>query len=151
MRRFYVAYASEISETPSRKSITEKSEILSRESVSHRLAGRFPLPWSHYMLLVRRSRSPAARAFYETEALRGGWTVRQLQRQIDTQFYERTALSRNKAAMLAKGAKARREDLVTAEEELKDRRLPLAAATRRDELRARLRRGQHPGCLRERQ
>jgi predicted nuclease of restriction endonuclease-like (RecB) superfamily len=84
------------------------------------LAGRFPLPWSHYVLLVRRSRSPAARTFYETEALRGGWTVRQLQRQIDTQFYERTALSRNKAVMLAKGAKARREDLVTPEEELKD-------------------------------
>jgi predicted nuclease of restriction endonuclease-like (RecB) superfamily len=120
MRRFYVAYASEISETPSRKSITKKSETLSRESVLHGLAGRFPLPWSHYVLLVRRSRSPAARAFYETEALRGGWTVRQLQRQIDTQFYERTALSRNKAAMLAKGAKARREDLVTPEEELKD-------------------------------
>ena len=34
-----------------------------------------------------------ARAFYETEALRGGWTVRQLGRQIDSQFYERTALS----------------------------------------------------------
>jgi predicted nuclease of restriction endonuclease-like (RecB) superfamily len=120
MRRFYVAYASEISETPSRKSITAKSETLSRESVLHGLAGRFPLPWSHYVLLVRRSRSPAARAFYETEALRGGWTVRQLQRQMDTQFYERTALSRNKTAMLAKGAKARPEDLVTPEEELKD-------------------------------
>jgi predicted nuclease of restriction endonuclease-like (RecB) superfamily len=37
--------------------------------------------------------------------LRGGWSVRQLQRQMNTQFYERTALSRNKAAMLNKGAK----------------------------------------------
>ena len=44
--------------------------------------------------------------FYETEALRGGWSVRQLDRQIDSQFYERTALSRNKAAMLRKGAEA---------------------------------------------
>ena len=41
-----------------------------------------------------------ARAFYETEALRGGWSVRQLDRQIATQFYERTALSRNKAALI---------------------------------------------------
>ena len=32
--------------------------------------------------------------------MRGGWTVRQLDRQIGTQFYERTALSRNKATML---------------------------------------------------
>jgi DUF1016 N-terminal domain len=39
-----------------------------------------------------------ARAFYETEALRGGWSVRQLDRQIATQFYERTALTRNQAA-----------------------------------------------------
>jgi hypothetical protein len=120
MRRFYVAYASEISETLPRKSSTDKSETLSRKSTLDGLSDRFALPWSHYFLLVRRSRSPQARAFYETEALRGGWTVRQLQRQIDTQFYERTALSRNKTAMLAKGAKTKPEDLVTPEEELKD-------------------------------
>jgi predicted nuclease of restriction endonuclease-like (RecB) superfamily len=132
MRRFYMAYAAEISETVSRKSIAEKSETPSRklpakkctplsgENALHALAGRFPLPWSHYFLLVRRSRSPEARSFYETEAIRGGWTVRQLQRQIDTQFYERAALSRNKAAMLAKGGQARPEDAVTPEEELKD-------------------------------
>jgi hypothetical protein len=41
-----------------------------------------------------RSRNPR-RAFYEAESLRGGWTVRQLDRQIGTQFYERTLLSRN--------------------------------------------------------
>jgi len=45
------------------------------------LARAFPLPWSHYVLLVQRSRSPEAFAFYHTEALRGGWSVRQLQRQ----------------------------------------------------------------------
>jgi predicted nuclease of restriction endonuclease-like (RecB) superfamily len=61
-----------------------------------------------------------ARTFYEAEALRGGWTIRQLARQIGTQFYERTALSKNKAAMLAKGTKPTPEDTVTTEEELKD-------------------------------
>jgi hypothetical protein len=70
------------------------------------LARAFPLPWSHYVLLISRSRSPEAFAFYQTEALRGGWSVRQLQRQMDSQFYERTALSRSKATMLVKGAKA---------------------------------------------
>jgi hypothetical protein len=39
--------------------------------------------------------STAAR-FYETEALRCGWSVRQLDRQVSSQFYERIALSRNK-------------------------------------------------------
>lgn len=83
------------------------------------LARAFPLPWSHYVLLIGRSRSPEAFAFYQTEALRGGWSVRQLQRQMDSQFYERTALSRNKAAMLAKGGKARPGDAVSAVEEIR--------------------------------
>ena len=61
-----------------------------------------------------------AREFYETEALRGGWSVRQLNRQINSQFYERTALSKNKAAMLTRGRKARPEDQVLPEEEIKD-------------------------------
>ncbi len=51
---------------------------------------------------------------------RGGWTVRQLHRQIGTQFYERTALSRDKAAMLKKGEEARLGDEVTPEEAIKD-------------------------------
>jgi predicted nuclease of restriction endonuclease-like (RecB) superfamily len=52
--------------------------------------------------------------------LRGGWSVRQLERQIGSQFYERTALSRNKAAMLAKGAKPQPGDLLTADEVVRD-------------------------------
>ena len=55
-------------------------------------AARFPLPWSHYVRLLA-VRSAHARAFYESEALRGGWTIRQLDRQIQSQFYERTAWS----------------------------------------------------------
>lgn len=59
-----------------------------------------------------------ARRFYETEALRGGWSVRQLDRQISSQYYERTVLSRNKVSMLQRGA--RPEDAVAVEEEVKD-------------------------------
>lgn len=121
MRAFSSAYPPvAISETASRKSLaTRRSETLSRDSDLAELAGRFRLSWSHYVLLVR-TRSEHARAFYETEALRGGWTVRQLRRQIDSQFYERTALSRNKAAMLRKGVAAKPGDAVSPEEELKD-------------------------------
>ena len=79
----------------------------------------FPLPWSAYVSLLA-VKNEHARSFYETEALRGGWSVRQLDRQIDSQFYERTALSKNKAAMLKKGAKAKAEDITTPEEEIKD-------------------------------
>lgn len=65
-------------------------------------------------------KNPLARQFYEAEALRGGWSVRQLDRQISTIFYERTALSRNKVAMLTKGSKRKPGDAVSAKEELKD-------------------------------
>lgn len=47
-----------------------------------------------------------ARSFYEKETLRCGWSVRQLERQIATQFYERTLLSHDKSAMLQQHAPA---------------------------------------------
>jgi predicted nuclease of restriction endonuclease-like (RecB) superfamily len=83
------------------------------------VARNFPLPWTHYVRLLR-VRSPLAREFYIREALAGGWSVRQLNRQIGTQFYERTALSKNKAAMLLKGEKHKPEDAVSAEEEIRN-------------------------------
>jgi predicted nuclease of restriction endonuclease-like (RecB) superfamily len=79
---------------------------------------RFPLPWSYVRLLSVKN--PEARAFYETEALRSGWSVRQLDRQINSQFYERIARSRNKAAMLERAEKAEAGDVITPEEAIKD-------------------------------
>ena len=61
-----------------------------------------------------------ARQFYEVEALRGGWSVRQLERQISSQFFQRTLLSKNKSAMLRKGSEPQPADLVSVEEEIKD-------------------------------
>ncbi|MCX9010759.1 MAG: PDDEXK nuclease domain-containing protein [Candidatus Methanoperedens sp.] len=46
--------------------------------------------------------------------------MRQLDRQVPSLFYERTLLSKNKGAMLKKGAEAKPEDAVTPEEEIKD-------------------------------
>ena len=51
---------------------------------------------------------------------RCGWSVRQLDRQVNSQFYERSALSRNKAAMLEKGEVATPDDAVTPEPAIKD-------------------------------
>ena len=87
--------------------------------ISQTLSAKFNLPWSHYIELLSL-KNKNARRFYEEEALHGGWTVRQLRRQIATQFYERTLLSKNKKAMLIKGGKAKPEDRVTPEEEIKD-------------------------------
>jgi predicted nuclease of restriction endonuclease-like (RecB) superfamily len=85
----------------------------------NQIARVFPLPWTHYVRLLR-VRNSNAREFYAREALAGGWVVRQLNRQINSQFYERTALSKNKTAMLTKGEKPKPEDAVSADEEIRD-------------------------------
>jgi predicted nuclease of restriction endonuclease-like (RecB) superfamily len=99
--------------------LAQKSQTLSAEFDVRAIAARFPLPWSHYVRLLSVD-NPQARSFYEAEALRGGWSVRQIDRQISTLFYERTALSRDKAAILRKAGRPKPEDLVTPEEEIKD-------------------------------
>ena len=81
--------------------------------------GVFPLSWSQYVRLMSVT-TAKARAFYEAQAIRGGWSVRQLDRQISTQFYERTSHSKRPAAMLAKGQISKPQDEVTAEDEVRD-------------------------------
>ena len=83
------------------------------------VASVFPLPWSHYVKLLSVD-DVKARKFYEEEALRGGWSVRQLNRQIGSKFYERTLLSENKAAMLEKGTVPEASELIAPEEQIKD-------------------------------
>ncbi len=119
IRAFYIAYP-EIVQTVSAQSDTnEIMQTASAQSIKTASAQRFPLSWSHYVRLLTVKKSEA-RIFYGAEALRGGWSVRQLDRQVSTLFYERTLLSENKAAMLKKGTEAKPEDAVTPEEEIKD-------------------------------
>lgn len=94
-------------------------QTASAQSALARIAARFRLPSSAYVRLLA-VKSEHARTFYETEALRAGWSVRQRDRHIHSQFYERTALSRNKAAMLTKGARPQPGDAMSLEEEVKD-------------------------------
>ncbi len=135
MRAFYLAWpASEIFQavsgksappgnvqTPSGKLPPVKSDVDATATVPDYmvLAARFTLPWSAYVRLLA-VKTVAARTFYETEALREGWSVRQLDRQISSQLYERLALSRNKAALLGKAAHVQRGDLITPEEAIRD-------------------------------
>src|SRR5690606_37006469 len=123
-RRFLLAYQlAELSQTLSGKLgnelPAEKSQTVSRKLDLSELAQAFPLPWSAYVRLLS-VKDEHARRFYEAEALRGGWSVRQLDRQIGSQFYERTALSKDKAEMLVKGAAPRPEDAVMPDDAIKD-------------------------------
>jgi predicted nuclease of restriction endonuclease-like (RecB) superfamily len=122
MRSFYLAWTETLQ--PSTKRLEAKTPAQIVQPVAAQfdfaaLARRFPLPWTHYVQLLA-VKNPLAREFYEAEALRGGWSKRQLHRQVNSLFYERAILSKNKAAMLTKGMKPRPEDAVSPEEEIKE-------------------------------
>jgi predicted nuclease of restriction endonuclease-like (RecB) superfamily len=82
-----------------------------------KLGSKFPLSWSHYCLLMRLDES-TKREFYESECIRGNWSVRQFDRQIQSMLYERTALSKRKLAVIDKAHE--KPVILTPEDEIKD-------------------------------
>ncbi|PRY35077.1 putative nuclease of restriction endonuclease-like (RecB) superfamily [Spirosoma oryzae] len=58
------------------------------------------LSWTHYKALMRLGGTDQ-RTFYGAETEKNGWTVRQLERQINSQLYERLLLSQDKESVLA--------------------------------------------------
>lgn len=59
----------------------------------------FNLSWSHYLKLMRIE-DENERKFYEIEAFKNNWSLRELQRQYDSALYTRLALSRDKNKVL---------------------------------------------------
>jgi predicted nuclease of restriction endonuclease-like (RecB) superfamily len=75
MRRFYVSYP--------------KWQMVSAK-----------LGWSHYTELLAIS-DDLARSFYEQQCIRDRWSVRELKRQKDSALFERVAMSKDRAEILA--------------------------------------------------
>lgn len=134
MRQFYLTYSRiQISQTVSGKLLPKKSQTASgisiipvneikytlsiQPNIWEMLTAIFPLSWSHYCLLMRID-EPFKREFYEAECIRGNWSVRQLDRQIQSMLYERTALSKRKLAVIAKAHK--NPIILKPEDEIKD-------------------------------
>lgn len=61
---------------------------------------RSELSWTHYRLLMRVE-NENARNFYLEEAVKSQWSTRQLERQINTLFYERLLSSKDKQGVAA--------------------------------------------------
>lgn len=99
MRQFFLAY---------REKVQTLSGFFEGGSIVQTLSGLssatlpFPLSWSHYVRLLTVP-DDQARDYYETEALRGGWSVRELDRQIASQAYDR--LRGKQARAISKGGK----------------------------------------------
>lgn len=68
-------------------------------SIGQTASDEFNLSWSHYLKLMRIE-DKNERKFYEIEAFKNNWSLRELQRQYDSALYTRLALSRNKKQVL---------------------------------------------------
>ena len=80
-------------------------------------AVRSQLNWWQYRMLIQIS-DPDKREYYELEAVNNAWTGRELERQINSQLYERLLLSNDKESVLAVARKERIPE--TPQEVIKD-------------------------------
>ena len=100
-RQFYLTYKDRISQTVFDEFSSRKSQTVFGELTKN---PPFTLPWSHYLQLMRIE-DDNERAFYEIEATSGNWSIRTLQRQYNSSYYERLALSRDKDGVKALAVK----------------------------------------------
>ncbi len=110
-RDFYISYKHILQTVSAKSSKTECVEGPPPEVLlSH-------FTFSHFVELMKIN-EPLKKLFYEVEAIKGAWSVRQLKRQIESLLFERTGLSKNKATML-KRVNIQNE-IVTPEEMIRD-------------------------------
>lgn len=57
------------------------------------------LSWSHYRLLMRVD-NRERRDFYHEDSMKANWIVRQLERQINSMYYDRILASRDKVSVV---------------------------------------------------
>jgi len=108
-RKFYLVFApnNSIQQTLSAEfQNTENQQLEKRQTVSAVLMPglRRELTWSHYQLIIRVD-NPKARTYYINEAADNNWSVRVLQRNINTLYYERILSSKNKQEALEQATK----------------------------------------------
>ncbi len=77
------------------------------------------LSWSHYKLIIRL-KDENARAWYMQEAVKANWSVRALERQIGTHYYERLLSSRDKEPVVEEAQEKTKELQLTPKDIIKD-------------------------------
>jgi len=103
-RLFYISYPQISQSVPDQFSLNyQKVQSLTGESTQHQI-DIFKLlnscTFTHFIELIRID-DPLKRLFYEIETIKGNWSVRELQRQINAQTYERIGLSYDKKELIA--------------------------------------------------
>ncbi len=84
----------------------QMAEVFADEAIVHTLCAQ--LSWSHFKLLLAVA-EPLKRDFYAQLAAMHRWSVRELARQLDAMLYERTAISRQPEAAIARELAGLRE------------------------------------------
>ena len=79
----------------SQRNLEQMRTFYLRYSISQTVSAEFKLSWSHYLILMRME-DIDARNFYEIEAFKNNWSLRELKRQVDSSLYERLVLSKDK-------------------------------------------------------
>ena len=77
------------------------------------------LSWSHYKLIIR-VKDERARAWYMEEAVKSHWSVRALERQIGTHYYERLISSRDKQSVAVEAKEKTKNLVLTSKDIIKD-------------------------------
>jgi len=80
---------------------------------------RRELTWTHYRLLMRVEKSEA-RAWYLNEAADQNWSTRVLERQINSLYYERLKMSRDKKAVIEEMQEKTKPLVATPQDFIKD-------------------------------
>lgn len=94
MRAFFLTYKTKISQLRIGKS-DKPSKSQSTIGIS---ANLFSLSWTHYIQLLKIA-DENERNFYEIEAAKNNWAVKELQRQYNSSLFERLALSKDKKSV----------------------------------------------------
>ncbi|SKD07074.1 Predicted nuclease of restriction endonuclease-like (RecB) superfamily, DUF1016 family [Chitinophaga ginsengisegetis] len=98
IRTFFLIYRNRQKKLPIPQTPSAKSSLKSETAFLASFAEVFPLSWSHYVALCR-IKDTAERSFYEIEVTQGNWSVRELQRQINSGLFERLTLSKDKKSV----------------------------------------------------
>jgi predicted nuclease of restriction endonuclease-like (RecB) superfamily len=88
----------DISQTLSAKSEKQEKASSLTETDYNLLLNR--LSFSHFIELIKIDQQQLKRHFYETEIIKNNWSVRELQRAMNSMLYERTGLSSDKESVL---------------------------------------------------
>ncbi len=113
MRKLYLVYGKQAEIEKNKKTQTLSAKLKQKENT----LPEFNLSWSHYLFLMGFN-NVEERKFYEIEAYKNNWSLRELRRQFDAALYQRLVLSRDKIRVKELSRKG--QTFVKAEDTIKD-------------------------------